>query len=321
MAGSSSAIVDRRAVAAARPNVIPRPSRGNRPPSTTQAGWNYAPYGLEGHCRKDQHDALGALIRQIFTAADGAAARRRPGRRDRSAPAAAAEDRVAAGGRRRRRPGVLRVPRRTPSQAAQHQPAGALQPRDRPTHRRRRHLPHRPLAHPPRVDARHRGQRRMARRTQLHQPRFDGGLSARHGPTEPSPPRTCCSGGSTEYERRARSTPPRLSLPRLYRQPSLRLLRLAPRPVGQADRRPTPPILKRQGDHRARRRVSASPTRRTPRLLAHVPGFDLQLGVQRGVDLEFARLQRPLQCAVASITRKAHCGDSRKRLGLSDARG
>jgi transposase-like protein len=32
---------------------------------------------LRGHCRKDQHDALGAVIRQIFTAADGAEARRR----------------------------------------------------------------------------------------------------------------------------------------------------------------------------------------------------------------------------------------------------
>jgi putative transposase len=32
---------------------------------------------LRGHARKDQHDALGALIRQIFTADDGAEARRR----------------------------------------------------------------------------------------------------------------------------------------------------------------------------------------------------------------------------------------------------
>jgi putative transposase len=32
---------------------------------------------LRGHCRKDQHDALGALIRQLFTARDGAEARRR----------------------------------------------------------------------------------------------------------------------------------------------------------------------------------------------------------------------------------------------------
>jgi putative transposase len=32
---------------------------------------------LRGHCRKDQHDALGALIRQLFIAADGVEARRR----------------------------------------------------------------------------------------------------------------------------------------------------------------------------------------------------------------------------------------------------
>jgi putative transposase len=32
---------------------------------------------LRGHCRKDQHAALGALIRQLFTAPDGAEARRR----------------------------------------------------------------------------------------------------------------------------------------------------------------------------------------------------------------------------------------------------
>jgi transposase-like protein len=34
---------------------------------------------LRGHCRKDQHDALGALIRQLFTAPDGAEARQRLG--------------------------------------------------------------------------------------------------------------------------------------------------------------------------------------------------------------------------------------------------
>ncbi|MEA2492767.1 MAG: putative transposase [Thermoleophilaceae bacterium] len=32
---------------------------------------------LRGHCRKDQHDALGAVIRHLFTAPDGAQARRR----------------------------------------------------------------------------------------------------------------------------------------------------------------------------------------------------------------------------------------------------
>src|ERR1700712_2464477 len=34
---------------------------------------------LRGHCRKDQHDALGALIRSIFTASDAGEARRRLG--------------------------------------------------------------------------------------------------------------------------------------------------------------------------------------------------------------------------------------------------
>jgi putative transposase len=34
---------------------------------------------LRGHCRKDQHDALGALIRQLFTASDDGEARRRLG--------------------------------------------------------------------------------------------------------------------------------------------------------------------------------------------------------------------------------------------------
>jgi hypothetical protein len=34
---------------------------------------------LRGHARKDQHDALGAIIRQIFTAPDGDEARRRLG--------------------------------------------------------------------------------------------------------------------------------------------------------------------------------------------------------------------------------------------------
>jgi transposase-like protein len=32
---------------------------------------------LRGHCRKDQHDALGAVIRQIFNAPDAAQVRRR----------------------------------------------------------------------------------------------------------------------------------------------------------------------------------------------------------------------------------------------------
>jgi putative transposase len=34
---------------------------------------------LRGHAREDQHDALGAVIRQIFTASDGDQARSRLG--------------------------------------------------------------------------------------------------------------------------------------------------------------------------------------------------------------------------------------------------
>jgi transposase-like protein len=37
------------------------------------------PARLRGHCRKDQHDALGAVIRQLFTAPDAVEARRRLG--------------------------------------------------------------------------------------------------------------------------------------------------------------------------------------------------------------------------------------------------
>ena len=153
--------------------------------------------GLEGRDRQGPRLAVAALHRALPARPQGplpqrparrarrpdppALHRRRwrrgapaPGRRDQPARAAAAEDRTAARGGRRRRPGVLRVPGRALAQAALDQPAGALQPRDRPPHRRRRHLPRRPLRDPPRLDARHRSQRRMARRAQLHQPWLDG---------------------------------------------------------------------------------------------------------------------------------------------------
>src|SRR5687768_352874 len=48
---------------------------------------------LRGHVRKDQHDALGAIVRSIFTAENGAQARGAPARRGHPARAAAAEDR------------------------------------------------------------------------------------------------------------------------------------------------------------------------------------------------------------------------------------
>jgi putative transposase len=109
-----------------------------------------------GHARRDQHGLLGALIRPIF-AADGLAQAR-----DRLSEAVAhldwrlgriatmledAEADILA---------FLRVPALTLAQAPQHQPARALQPRSRTTHRRRRHLPRRPLRDPPRRNALHR---------------------------------------------------------------------------------------------------------------------------------------------------------------------
>jgi hypothetical protein len=92
----------------------------------------------------------------------------RPALRSRRAPRRPhAQDRGATRGRRDRHPRLLRVPRRPLAQAALHQPARALQQRDRPPHRRRRHLPRQRLAHPPRRHALHRTKRRMARRPPL----------------------------------------------------------------------------------------------------------------------------------------------------------
>jgi transposase-like protein len=78
---------------------------------------------LRGHARKDQHDALGAIIRQLFSAADGSEARRRLGDAVTQLQGRLAKIAGAARGRRRRRPGVLRVSRRALAQAAFHQPA------------------------------------------------------------------------------------------------------------------------------------------------------------------------------------------------------
>jgi putative transposase len=93
-----------------------------------------------GHARKDEHGLLGALIRPIF---------------------------------RGRHPRLLRVSRRALAQAAQHEPARTLQQRGRPPHRRRRHLPQRPLADPARRHALHRTKRRMACRPRLPLSRID----------------------------------------------------------------------------------------------------------------------------------------------------
>jgi putative transposase len=62
---------------------------------------------LRGHVHKDQHDALGAVIRSIFTAPDGDEARRRLADAVSQLEATAAEGRGAAGRRRGRRAGLL----------------------------------------------------------------------------------------------------------------------------------------------------------------------------------------------------------------------
>ena len=102
---------------------------------------------LRGHVRKDQHDALGAMIRPIFTAdATATQARERlrdaVGQLERRLPKIAAmleeaEDDVLA---------FYAFPAEHWPKLRSHESARALQPRDRPAHRRRRHLPRRRLA-------------------------------------------------------------------------------------------------------------------------------------------------------------------------------
>jgi hypothetical protein len=53
------------------------------------------------HVRKDQHDALGAVIRQLFTPADGEQARRRLGDAVKQLQGVSSEDRRASRGRRK----------------------------------------------------------------------------------------------------------------------------------------------------------------------------------------------------------------------------
>ena len=111
---------------------------------------------------------VAAAIRQIFAAEDAGEARERLGGvvarpraerrpRWRACSTAAEEDLLA----------FMGFPRRALVEAALDQPAGARQPRDRPPHRRRRHLPQRRRPHPPRRRAAHRAERRVARRPPL----------------------------------------------------------------------------------------------------------------------------------------------------------
>jgi putative transposase len=129
---------------------------------------------LRGHCRKDQHDALGALIRQLFTATDGAEARRRLAdaisQLEPRLPKIArlldeAEDDVLA---------FYAFPPEHWPKLRSTNPLERFNREIGPAHRRRRHLPRRRVLDPAGLDARHRSQRRVARRAQLHQPRLDG---------------------------------------------------------------------------------------------------------------------------------------------------
>ena len=109
-----------------------------------------------GHARRDQHGAAGGAdppdLQRRRTLAQ-APATGSP-KRSRTLERPAAQGRRAARGRRGRHPRLLRLPGRPLAQAPLDQSARALQPRDRPAHRRRRHLPRRPLADPPGRDAR-----------------------------------------------------------------------------------------------------------------------------------------------------------------------
>ena len=98
-----------------------------------------------GHARKDQHGLLGGadpadLQRRL--ARPGARPALRSGRASRRPARQGRDD---ARGRRARHPRLLRVPELALAQAALDEPARALQQGDRPAHRRRRHLPRRPL--------------------------------------------------------------------------------------------------------------------------------------------------------------------------------
>ena len=112
-----------------------------------------------GHARSDQHGLLAALIRPIFNAENLAGARDKLSEAVATLEGKAAQGRRGARGGRGRHPGLLRLPGRPLAQDPQHQPAGALQPRDRPAHRRRGDLPRRPKADPPGLDAGHRAER------------------------------------------------------------------------------------------------------------------------------------------------------------------
>jgi putative transposase len=94
-----------------------------------------------GHCPKDRQGMLAAAIRPIFNAETGEQAQGAAQRDGRAARGAAAQSGGPPGSGRRGPAGLLRLPRLALVEAAIDESARTGQPRDRQTHRRRRHLP------------------------------------------------------------------------------------------------------------------------------------------------------------------------------------
>jgi hypothetical protein len=156
---------------------------------------------MHGHCRPAQRGMVSAALREMFNAPDGAEARQRiTAVLERLGPQApkvcqlleAAEEDLLA---------CFAFPRRALVQAALHQSAGARQPRDRPSLRRRRYLPQQRLGDPPRRRRPDRAERRVARLASLPVGGIDapGPLDTNHRARQRSRPG---SGGGEQAHRR-----------------------------------------------------------------------------------------------------------------------
>ena len=133
---------------------------------------------MHQHCRPAQRALVSAALREVFNADSYEPARERVTAVIEQLEPTAPKVCRAARGRRRGPARLLPFPRRALVQAALDEPARARQPRDRPPHRRRRHLPQRRGADPARRHAADRAKRRMARQPPLPLPRIPGGAGS-----------------------------------------------------------------------------------------------------------------------------------------------
>jgi Transposase, Mutator family len=115
-----------------------------------------------GQARREQQPMLAALLRPIFNPTRARAHASSSATRS-SGCASRCQGSPSCSRRLRKTCSPLRLPGRPLAEAAFDQPARAGQPQDRKTHRRRRHLPRRPLADPARRQHRDRTKRRVAR--------------------------------------------------------------------------------------------------------------------------------------------------------------